>query len=373
MIWTFLDHIILEMHQNPLWSSTPIEDKVAWEEMRSMVEKFIFIKLYPSIFGREYEDLVMNQRIRDKVESLSFLTPEHLDIKSLIDVGDSIFDEPVLILQALGNEKSPGDKIACIKRCSIAIAQALKSAHKDGSLPGADEFLPMLILVIAKCNPVDLFSTVKYLQTYTHPSKFVSEAGYLLTHFVSAVNFLENVDAKALTISPEEFEQSIQKSKLAAHQKLASIPPPHPSASSNPISATTKRGGVGKKNNDESHNISKSKGLNDSAHSDHNEKSITIHDIAKMRHGDRKAQSKRIEAEVNNDHVNIGSIQYFNEEEKKIILRIADASHDKKNLLSGSFLNVSADMVSVGDIPRLLDEYKILLAACKGLAQLHVE
>jgi hypothetical protein len=84
-------------------------------------------------------------------------------------------------------------------------------SNRDGSLPGADEFLPMMILVVKECNPKQLNSTIKYLQRYTHTSKLVSEAGYLLTHFVSAVHFLENVDALALTISPEEFEQSLVK------------------------------------------------------------------------------------------------------------------------------------------------------------------
>jgi hypothetical protein len=40
-----------------------------------------------------------------------------------------------------------------------------------------------------------------------------------LTHFVSAVHFLDNVDAKALTISPEEFESSIARCKLEARER----------------------------------------------------------------------------------------------------------------------------------------------------------
>jgi hypothetical protein len=61
---------------------------------------------------------------------------------------------------------------------------------------------------------------VKYLQRYTNPKRLISEYGYLLTHFVSAVNFLENVDALALTISPEEFDTSMKRCKEAAKESL---------------------------------------------------------------------------------------------------------------------------------------------------------
>ncbi|CAE7804323.1 VPS9A, partial [Symbiodinium microadriaticum] len=60
-------------------------------------------------------------------------------------------------------------------------------------------------------NPPHLQSTISYLQSYMSPQKLVSEAGYILTHFVSAVHFLDTVDASALTISPLEFETSIAR------------------------------------------------------------------------------------------------------------------------------------------------------------------
>jgi hypothetical protein len=123
---------------------------------------------------------------------------------------------PVNMLRRLASARSPADKLSVLKKTSLAIAEALKKARTDGSLPGADEFLPMMILAVKECNPPQISSTVKFLQRYTEPRKLVSEAGYLLTHFVSAVQFLEHVDARALTISPEEFERSMARSIAAA-------------------------------------------------------------------------------------------------------------------------------------------------------------
>ena len=185
--------------------------------MKENCERFIFIKLYNCIFDNDYDDRVLNEKLRVRIESLSFLSPEHLDIKSLSSNDDlSCLSNAIEEIKLLNEKKSPIDKIQCIKKCSIAIGDILKS-YKDGQ--GADEFLPVLILIIAKSNPLNLHSNLKFLQNYTHPSKLVSEVGYLLTHFICAAHFLDNVDANALTISPSEFEKSMTNCKVAVEMK----------------------------------------------------------------------------------------------------------------------------------------------------------
>ena len=84
---------------------------------------------------------------------------------------------------------------------------------KKKTPPGADDLLPALILAIKEANPPHLLSTIGFLETYLSPKKLFSEAGYILTHFVSAVQFLEHVNADALTISPLEFEESMYRCK----------------------------------------------------------------------------------------------------------------------------------------------------------------
>jgi hypothetical protein len=53
-------------------------------------------------------------------------------------------------------------------------------------MPGADEVLPLLILSVKEANPTDLYSELKYLQTYLEKGQMDSEAGYLLTQLASA-------------------------------------------------------------------------------------------------------------------------------------------------------------------------------------------
>lgn len=253
-LWTFLDHITEMMRENPIWLD---ETTLQFEASKNHCEKFIFTKLYPILFASDFSDVNLNERTRERIEALGFLTTEHLDIKCLrqlyqqhisksnlqsnaikhsltspsssfvgymdeTDFINKLLEVPMNHLTELNHARCPQDKLLCIKRCTMAIAAILKECRTDGSLPGADELLPMMIFTIKLCNPSNLHSHLKYLQRYTRPSFLIAEAGYLLTNFVSAVYFLDNVDAKALTIEPEEFDRALARSKLKAKAANAS-------------------------------------------------------------------------------------------------------------------------------------------------------
>ena len=115
--------------------------------------------------------------------------------------------------------KCPRDKVQCIKLCAKAVVEIFKSGSPE-DLPGADDFFPIMVLVLKEANPDKLHSNIKYLQNYTHPDNLSGEVGYLLTQFMSAVVFLENADAAALTISPIEFERAIQRCKDMSSQQM---------------------------------------------------------------------------------------------------------------------------------------------------------
>lgn len=236
-IFEFLEHLWARMSSCPLW------DGATLEVAKGCAEKFVFKKLHVFLFLTDYNDDSVNERTMERIESLSFLTPEHLDIKCIrqlhrrrqerVRVGassssihdpsyskdflDDVLKQPVGALLEMSKCFCPQDKLMCIKRCAVSIAQLLKESRADSSsLPGADELLPMMIFTIKCCNPRHLHSNLKYLQRYTRPALLISEAGYLLTNFVSAVFFLDNVDARALTIDPEEFDRAIAESKRRA-------------------------------------------------------------------------------------------------------------------------------------------------------------
>ena len=215
-IWNFIDHIESEIKSLSIFKA----NNDVFDMIKQNCERFIFIKLYNCLCDNDYDDRVLNEKLRMRIESLSFLTPEHLDIKSLSSNDDlSCLSTAIEEIKLLNEMKSPIDKIECIKKCSFAIGDILKSYKQGKGSPGADEFLPVLILIIAKSNPLNLHSNLKFLQKYTHPSKLVSEVGYLLTHFICAAHFLDNIDANALTISPSEFEKSMTDCKVVGEMK----------------------------------------------------------------------------------------------------------------------------------------------------------
>lgn len=245
-VWTFLDHTNDSMKELPVWSH---ESVVQFEATCTHCEKFIFAKLYPVLFATDIEDPTQNERIKERIDSLIFLTAEHLDIKcapllyeqyakkhtpattgyganklnkghgstkSEQEILLEVLAQPISLLNDMAVAKCPQDKLLCVKRCTMSIAQILKNCRSDGRLPGADELLPMMIYTIKCANPANLYSHKKFLQRYTRPNMLMGEPGYIITSFVSAVEFLENVDAQALTMEPEEYDRAILQSKMKA-------------------------------------------------------------------------------------------------------------------------------------------------------------
>ena len=246
-VWTFLDHTYDNMKELPVWSH---ESPVQFEATCTHCEKFIFSKLYPILFATDIEDPTQNERIKERIDSLIFLTAEHLDIKcapllyeqyakkhaapntvmgankhhkgghlankSEQEILLEVLEQPISLLVNMAIAKCPQDKLLCVKRCTMSIAQILKNCRSDGRLPGADELLPMMIYTIKCANPANLYSHKKFLQRYTRPNMLMGGPGYIITSFVSAVEFLENVDAQALTMEPEEYDRAILQSKMKA-------------------------------------------------------------------------------------------------------------------------------------------------------------
>ena len=377
MIWTFLDHLFVELRQCSVWSE---ETDAEFSITKISCEKFLFIKLHKFIYNIDVEDAYNNAKLRDKLSSLAFLMPIHLDIKSLsaCTAGqiDGIFEVAIQELHDMYKFNNPIDKVGCIKRCCVALGKAI-SHHKSGgsimhntdllpniqtesvlqylNVPGADEVLSLLILALTKCNPVELHSNMKYLQKYTHPDKFTSETGYLITQFVSAVHFLDNVDAKALTISPEEYESSVMRCKeegvRLVEQNEAMISKKR---------ADMSQSGVGILSDKQIQSLVLQS--NDSVGA------IPIGNVysiyKKINRGDDAAPESIGRNGVENE-------PFFDKELTKQIMSLAH--HDQPvtatSPVLGAFLHRGIESITVADIPDLLREYKILAKACKRLCK----
>lgn len=190
-MWTFLRRAQGMVRENAAWAEESTEQ---WERSKISLEAFVQIKLHRTLF---IEDTRADSQLYDRIQSLKFITPEHLDIKATAShaAGQS-FDRRILsdavgiLTSQLNAARHPLGKVECLKDCSTAIFKALQRMHGDATVSGADDFLPLLILVLIDANPPRLKSNLKYIQSFVNPAKLVSEAGYIITQFVSAVRYI---------------------------------------------------------------------------------------------------------------------------------------------------------------------------------------
>jgi hypothetical protein len=57
----------------------------------------------------------------------------------------------------------------------------------DGTARGADDLLPIIILVIIRAQPQTWWSDIRFIQRFRNPKKLSAEAGYYLTQMVEVV------------------------------------------------------------------------------------------------------------------------------------------------------------------------------------------
>ncbi|CAI5721990.1 unnamed protein product [Peronospora destructor] len=122
---------------------------------------------------------------------------------------------------------SPRRKMDGVLRVCQDLTMFLKTQN-GGRFPSADEFLPALIFVDLRANPCELKRNVAFISEYRNPTKLVSKPGYFFTHLVSSVAFLEEIDCSQLTISAEEFDDGLRRSKETLQKgRQKRMPPFH--------------------------------------------------------------------------------------------------------------------------------------------------
>eukprot|EP00727_Mastigamoeba_balamuthi_P010815 m51a1_g6356 hypothetical protein (757) ;mRNA; r:93461-96540 len=176
------------MRECPAWRSLPDSRfAIAVAEMR----EYLFRQLHDTLvakkdLARKDADIVAHL---DSIRHL--LTPRYFDLRGI--------DEDLLAaasheLENMQYVKGPREKLACIFNCCrILICIIQNSPNPSG---GADEFLPLLIYVVAQTRMSSLWSNIAYIERFAASDDTEGESHCYYTHLCSAVAYL-------MTLTPD--------------------------------------------------------------------------------------------------------------------------------------------------------------------------
>jgi hypothetical protein len=126
---------------------------------------------------------------------------------------------------------SPREKVDALLDTARYI-HAAPALNGDESPLSADEFLPILILLVVRARPPELQSHIDFVANYRGAARMRGEGAYFFTHLAGAACFLESVDASRLSaITHEEFARRM---RLPHTPPAEAERPPHPQPARTP-------------------------------------------------------------------------------------------------------------------------------------------
>lgn len=188
------------------FSDTPAEVK---SQSLDFFEKCIMTHHYKHLFSPQTtDDEEKDQIVQKRIRQLNWINAKHL-VCSIDEVNEEVRDlvySAITELVAMDSFSTPQEKLECIVSCCRNIFTLLK--HTCEGPASADEFLPALIFVVLKANPVRLHSNINYINRFSNASRIMSgETGYYFTNLCCAINFIENLTFESVQLTKEEFDE----------------------------------------------------------------------------------------------------------------------------------------------------------------------
>ncbi|XP_058382313.1 ras and Rab interactor 1 [Diceros bicornis minor] len=103
---------------------------------------------------------------------------------------------------------SPSAQIKRLLQACKLLYTALRTHAGEGA--GADEFLPLLSIVLAQCDLPELLLEAEYMSELLEPALLTGEGGYYLTTLSASLALLSSLDQAILPLSPsQELQRSL--------------------------------------------------------------------------------------------------------------------------------------------------------------------
>jgi hypothetical protein len=338
----------------------------------------------------------------ERVRSLQFITPAHLEIRCLARSSGGTGKADVQTHYADIDLSRAERRIRSLHRGRSSPREVLRSillAHRGVSValnevcgggvgdnapppPGADDVLPALILTTLRSRATRLISALRFVEAFAPPSMMRGEVGYAYTSLCGAVQFLRELDvdghlrgvtllggagetSAVLSIGPDDFRAGLEecRRKMTVEGEMARERSPRDRSGD----------GIGENADVTDHDDDK----NDNSHVDGDE-SLQIKITARQVRDARTrgevvdlewALKKQQEAMWQGGTVvDLISKPVTNQTEDTNTTRHRHESLFPEALSlppqfsrSYSFLTVHPDSISIRDLPHLLNEYKMLV------------
>lgn len=256
---TYFPTTMLTLRSHTVWTTpqfgtvtnmelSPSEEK----EVNRSLESFIYAHcnqhirtLLMTAVNEEEENDNKDTLLTEKIKSLSFVEPRHLEIKCLEDDTldlNTILEIPVKELLSVDLYYSVFEKLQRIlalyrgvnSALSVALNQNKHTTTSDNNkqqqhrkLPSADDILPTIIFVVIRSQPRNLLLNLKMIEELSPPEYLRGEAGYAYTNLYGAVQFILELnledEPKRLSITEQEYRDALSRCKDQTEQKFNNL------------------------------------------------------------------------------------------------------------------------------------------------------
>eukprot|EP00079_Xenopus_tropicalis_P038374 XP_017952145.1 PREDICTED: GTPase-activating protein and VPS9 domain-containing protein 1 isoform X7 [Xenopus tropicalis] len=188
----FLQSLYGAMAQDVIWQNASEEQlqdaQIAIE--RSIMNRIFKLAFYPN----QDADILRDQVLHEHIKRLSkVVTANHRALQiPEVYLREAPWPSAQTEIRTISAYKTPRDKVQCILRMCSTIMNLLSLAN-EYSVPGADDFVPVLVFVLIKANPPCLLSTVQYISNF-YSNRLTGEESYWWMQFTAAVEFIKTID-----------------------------------------------------------------------------------------------------------------------------------------------------------------------------------
>ncbi|TNM90135.1 hypothetical protein fugu_004369, partial [Takifugu bimaculatus] len=188
----FLRYLYGAMASDAIWqyaSEEQLQDAQMAIE-RSVMNRIFKLAFYPNQDG----DILRDQLFHEHIQRLSkVVTANHRALQiPEVYLKEAPWPSAQSEIKTINAYKTPRDKVQCILRMCSTIMNLLSLANED-SVPGADDFVPVLVFVLIRANPPCLLSTVQYINNF-YASRLSGEESYWWMQFTAALEFIKTID-----------------------------------------------------------------------------------------------------------------------------------------------------------------------------------